>query len=175
MFEQAEFIEMQQAQGREARNTALRGTRYKNAFIPPMPIEADLPVPQSGIGPHIASYHAAHAHPTSIQNTGTGTNLRSAPDVRSGSSSNFRLTPPEAVGQQKRTPSLFERITGSVQQHIDSFRDEGDGRGDAGQGDAPGASLAKPAQGSLNITAPAAKPAVKDDFDIPAFLRRQAN
>ncbi len=74
-----------------------------------------------------------------------------------------------------KNQSLFERITGSMQQHIDSFRDDGEM---VRSKPLTGEKLVdSPAQGSLDIETPAAKPAVKidDELDIPAFLRRQAN
>lgn len=89
---------------------------------------------------------------------------------------------------------MFERITGSVQQHIDNFREETtDAAKPAAETSSsptfsspnvPDASkalsgrpLTAPSQGSLNISAPSGKPSVKldDELDIPAFLRRQAN
>lgn len=154
-----------------AQNTVLRGTTYNDAFIPPKPMEADVTIPETGIGSHISSFHGAHAAARPIEETSS----MAAP-------SGLKLTPPKpSMRVQKRSPSLFERITGSVQQHIESFREDTEAAvaseirhpGPIQQSRVPPV----PSQGSLNISAPAGKPAVKidDELDIPAFLRRQAN
>ncbi|PCI55919.1 MAG: cell division protein FtsZ [Alphaproteobacteria bacterium] len=169
MFEQAEF-----SNGLE--NTAqapLRGRMHNNAFIPPKPMEPDAAIPENGIGSHISSFHGAH--------------VDGKPSEGDASSPvGLQLNPPKSTMpappvKQTRTPSLLERITGTVQHHIESLRD-----GDVVETSLPPtdngikqavAASSSPAQGSLNISAPSGKPAVAldDELDIPAFLRRQAN
>jgi cell division protein FtsZ len=120
-----------------------------------------------------------------------------APAVRdqgAGQGSSLTLNPPTRQAAQKevkKTPSLFERITGRTQVQEEEVAETTD--------TTSGSSSAMPAgltaerktvataydtpttsepQGTLNIDAPAvqvktnAKPA-SDDLDIPAFLRRQ--
>ena len=138
-----------------AQNTVMRGTRYGNSFIPPKPVDVGNPAPV---------YHAAPAFPTSGP----------------GSSAALSLNPPKLpTGEKRRSPSLFERITGTVQQHLENIREDH-------QQPAPRQRVApspmggyetappRPSQGSLNIDAPA-KPKADSELDIPAFLRRQAN
>ncbi|MDH5722009.1 MAG: cell division protein FtsZ [Alphaproteobacteria bacterium] len=138
----------------------LRGTTYKDSFIPPRPMMPDQSVPTEGIGPHISNFHAKHV----------------TEDVREP---RLKLTPPRlaASGERaNRSSSLFERITGSVQQHIDSLRDEGAlVKSKPLTGGRP--ETAAPSQKSLNISRPDGLKLdnSKDDLDIPAFLRRQAN
>ncbi len=170
MFEQGEFASITDASSAPVdvpQNTAMRGSRYKDSFIPPRPVVADV---EDAYTPPQARSFTPPAHGTS----------------------SLQLNPPKVPNgqQKKRSPSLFERITGTVQQHLDGFRgeDSGEGRSDSG-GYAPqvrraptahsggGFAATRPAQGSLNIDAPAARPVqqVEEGLDIPAFLRRQAN
>ncbi len=167
MFEQREFI-AQAPQTAEAQNTALRGTRYKNSFIPPRPVEA----PQQA-----QTAQSFHAQPAAM--------AARQMDPSAQPSSSLNLNPPKLpTGQQKRSPSLFERITGSVQNHIDGMREHDAAQNqrssmqpqmnsDPVSSQVPGG----PSQGSLNIDTPAGQPAQGSDgeLDIPAFLRRQAN
>ncbi len=157
MFEQSEFI-AEETQG----DVALRGQTVNNTFIPPKPMEADVKTPDAGIGSHISGFHAQHVE-----------------KMQGDSGSGLQLNPPRTMSpsaptqKQERVPSLFERITGSVQHHIESFRDDND----MIRAEQRPLTENKPSQGRLNIDSPAAKPAVKidDELDIPAFLRRQAN
>lgn len=153
-----------------ARNTALRGTLYKDAFIPPKPVE----VSRETAPGYISSFHGAHV-PEDMRGQ---TTMASA----------LNLKPPRSVSApQKRTPSLFERITGHVQEQLEglSHRVSSEGYSStARERIAPSAAPAQsskglqggPSQGSLNIDSPA-KPSSGggDHLDIPAFLRRQAN
>ncbi len=160
MFEQGEFIAQDDDQ------PVLRGETYNNAFIPPKPMEPDVMIPKTGIGSHISSFHGAHLE-----------------EKQKHHSLGLNLTPPkkvtaEAARQNARPLSLFERITGSVQQRIDNMRDDGDmiratNEKQERKADVP----QRPEQGTLNITTPAARPVsrAEDELDIPAFLRRQAN
>ena len=168
MFEQGEFADAPEA-------SALRGSTVNNAFIPPKPMEPDMMIPEEGIGSHISSFHGTHINEESAE-TPLG----------------LHLNPPKSVAPSPdhatsdRSPSLFERITGTVHHHIENLRDSGDSiksspsetsysaPTDSGLRGVVGGA---PSQGSLNISAPAGKPAVQldDELDIPAFLRRQAN
>ncbi len=150
-----------------AQNTALRGERYKEAFIPPKPVEVAEQDLASLVSPVRAeSFYSAPSPERYAQTT---------------TSRGIQLNPPKVPNpERKRTPSLFERITGTVQQHLEGIREEISPR----ERVAPSAhsSLAAPlsqgpSQGRLNIDAPAAKPRAQADeeLDIPAFLRRQAN
>ena len=171
MYEQAEFAIEGLGEPVLPQNTVMRGTTYNNSFIPPKPMEPDLQVPATGVGQHISSFHGAHAERELQERQKAAENLTAG----------TRLVQPRApMPQQKRAPSLFERITGSVQHHIDNLRDDGAmiQQPRAPQGEpAPKMVVNAPSQGSLPMGAPAGKPAVKidDELDIPAFLRRQAN
>ncbi len=158
MFEQAELLE-------DSGDTVLRGSTYKDSFIPPKPMEPDMAIAENGIGSHISSFHGAHVKPKTISPAPSSHSLKA-----------------------ERSPSLLERITGSVQQRIDHLLDDSDSASQTSkESDEISAKPAgfsrsspppsSPSQGSLNINAPARKPAVKldDELDIPAFLRRQAN
>ncbi len=149
MFEQSEFINTQANLSED--NIILRGSTHNNAFIPPKPMEPEIH--KSSIGSHASSFHGIHANKDKTVSAHEG-----------------------------HSPSLFERITGSVQGHIGNFLDGSDEETSdintplPKQG-AGGVIGDEPAQGSLNISTPAGKSAVKldDELDIPAFLRRQAN
>ena len=201
MFEQREFSEAPVQQTKPLpQNTALRGARYKDSFIPPAPIVAEGRV-AAGVGNHISNFHGAHAMSQAVQpqqaqvqqppqqestpiQTQTAPIAPPAPAVPSSAA--LQLNPPKLPtgGPKARSPSLFERITGSVQQRIEGLKEDltagGSPTQERGPGPAPqAASLTspRPAQGSLNIDAPAAKPKTQgeSELDIPAFLRRQAN
>lgn len=145
----------------------LRGSTLGGSFIPPRPVEVGISAFEGPAGPHISSFHGAHISGLQRAETETATGVAAA-------------TERVQAGKARRSPSLFERITGSVQQKIDSFRDEDVSHKPLtkGMGASPkGAQIADPAQGTLNMSAPAKKPGSKidDELDIPAFLRRQAN
>ncbi|MEM7651115.1 MAG: cell division protein FtsZ [Pseudomonadota bacterium] len=170
MFEQQEFSDATPG----SQNTALRGSLYKDSFIPPKPAEPAGET--SGPAPHISSFHGEHVAQAQPSQTTTAPGLK--------------LNPPKAPQpSDKRSPSLFERITGSVQERLEGISEgiSGIGHQEAQQRPrtAPTAGptglkpLVKdqgPSQGSLNIDAPS-KPSSggEGDLDIPAFLRRQAN
>lgn len=174
MFEQAEFMVQPELRQPQAAPEALRGQTVGGSFIPPRPLEPDVAVPENGIGSHISSFHGAHAEQVAQVQQPT-------PDASKLQLNPPRIPPmPQADRNDPRAPSLFERITGSVQQHIDNLRDDGDMIRSPMPTPTEGTKVAvgeSPSQGSLNIDVPAGKPAVKidDELDIPAFLRRQAN
>ncbi|HPF77951.1 MAG TPA: hypothetical protein PLF01_01545, partial [Alphaproteobacteria bacterium] len=95
--------------------------------------------------------------------------------------------PGQVTAERRRTPSLFERITGAY----DAYKggsEERSGQSDQGQGSGSASggfhssglraerAPEAPSQGKLNIDSPTApRQGAEDDLDIPAFLRRQAN
>lgn len=173
MFEQSRFSEQSES-GEDAYNTAMRGTRYKDSFIPPKPAQPEFFAEQTETKPL-------------LQQTG-GMGMPAPQSSGAGTASSLQLNPPRqpAQGERKKTPSLFERITGSLQHTVENAmgtREEHAPRRSGGtppsfHGNAGGGQAVQkaPAQGSLNIESPAAKPkASEDELDIPAFLRRQAN
>ena len=147
----------------------MRGTLHDGHFIPPKPV---VPEPQDVP----VSYGAAQA------SSGQGYNLR--PPVPGA-------TAQAAQVERKKAPSLFERITSGVRRfeqggQEEDYIDATSGSGNAGAATGTGGFHAglraaprvteNPAQGQLNIDAPAAsRNKNADDLDIPAFLRRQAN
>ena len=164
------LFDVDAGQGKAAsapQNTALRGERYKEAFIPPRPVEVEA-----------AELEQAVSQPQSVSSG----NILPSSLSQTGASHGLPLSQPRAAGaERKRTPSLFERITGTVQHHLDGIRDV---REEAAPRErtAPIAQSSSgfsqaPSQGRLNIDAPDAKPraAADEELDIPAFLRRQAN
>ena len=159
MFEQAEFSNLSV----DNEQTALRGTTYNDTFIPPKPVEPQPETNKEPIGSHESSFHGMRANKEDIP---PETGLRLNPP---------RMATPTARTSATRGGSLLERITGSVQQHIENFRDDGGEFGEDKKGTTTPSTA--PSQGSLNISTPVGKPAVKldDELDIPAFLRRQAN
>lgn len=177
MFEQNKFVAASgEAVAAEIpQNTALeglRGTRYKDAFIPPKPASP-------------TAYDKFEQHQVVIPPYG-------APSAIAPVGSSLQLNPPKMPlpAEKKRGPSLFERITGAVTHTMDSALGYKDAASVSempavpaftpSEPLAPSAyrpSVQAPAQGALAIDVPAAKPAAvsETDLDIPAFLRRQAN
>ncbi|MCK6418039.1 MAG: cell division protein FtsZ [Alphaproteobacteria bacterium] len=153
LFEQNAFS-APGASSAPVRNTAMRGTRYNDSFIPPRPIEAAT---EDRFVPPFATQTA------SFQSKAPGAE----------SSAPREHAPPVPVSR-RRSPSLFERITGTVQHHLDSFREEHEQRHHHPASAGP---LSAPARKGNAMEAPAAKPraATDESLDIPAFLRRQAN
>lgn len=156
--------------------TGLRGMIHDGSFIPPKAIEAE---PQNPVSSYGGTYAPAPAQATQ----GQGYNLR--PPVPGATA--------QTAAAVKKTPSLFERITSGVRRQAmgETSADESYGGGNemeqpraaTGTGGFHGGSLRAaprmaehPAQGQLNIDAPAASRAKgEEELDIPAFLRRQAN
>jgi len=159
LFEQQQFSEASGEGDDMPQNTAMRGTRYKGSFIPPKPIEVEEQ--------QTASYQTQSYHETQ----------QAAPSAAPAAPSGLNLNPPsqprpQPQQEQRRSPSLFERITGTVQQHLEGMKEDHHAQPPK-QRVAPTTA----SQGRLNIDAPAGKPkeAGSDELDIPAFLRRQAN
>ena len=166
-------------------NSVPRAERMGSTFIPPMPMQVnkeDLPEYQyqtasmaeqpeiatsqqveqasTSFSPQLDDAHSQHVQEEQMNNTSTG--------------SSFTLRPPvpaahkQASTMKKRSPSLFERITGVLR----------DDEAELVNLNETSASQGPAKQGQLNIDAPSAPAATKnpeDELDIPAFLRRQAN
>ncbi len=207
MFEQGEFaIPSEDEKSALPENTAMRGTRYKNAFIPPRPIEPEKQDISVNYGQAAEERSASYAPTFSAKaphsaagynaNQVTGSNIAATPraTIKPPTPSHhlnapgLRLNPPKLPSQENRkhTPSLFERITGSVQQRIGGLRDDSSNRqrvepteisSDHDQNDrqSPSSAPMRPSQGRLSIDGPAKPSSDDSDLDIPAFLRRQAN
>ena len=155
---------------------SVRGARYQGAFIPPEPQESGRD--------HNTAYQNWSG--VSVQNAAQNTGQSQVEPVREVvTDANAQATP------RRKSPSLFERITGGIRREIDavrsasreelSFADDGaqsateqNTRGGVSQSMNARKSPELPVQGRLNIDAPAA-PAADSELDIPAFLRRQAN
>lgn len=169
-------IQQQYAAPQTTQAAGLRGTLHDGHFIPPKPIvpEPQEQVPSYGMGGFAAQHQAQ------------GYNLR--PPVPGASS--------QQAAAVKKTPSLFERITSGVRhaaqqaRHVEEtpVTDDATNYGGGVQQAATGTggfhsslratprAMENPAQGQLNIDAPAASRATsEEELDIPAFLRRQAN
>ena len=155
----------------QTQNSIMRGSRYKDSFIPPRPVDpeqedvAAITAPPRAMGfPGVQPRASSPAHTAPMALT------LNPPKVAQGSHA------------RKKTPSLFERITGTVQnvqqrmgmgEHTDEYAPQPAASSSHKPESVPG----RPAQGTLNIDAPAARPrsAADEELDIPAFLRRQAN
>ena len=179
MFEQQalEVEKVEQAQPAD-NGSALRGSVYKDSFIPPKPAEA--------------AYEAPAMPVQAEQPTETATPLAAAPrppqaepPAQTVTAPGLNLKPPVPGGNapRKRTPSLFERITSPFSHGQREDEQQGDSAGGTSSGGsgayapslrAPQREQQAQTQGSLNIDTPQAEPA-EDELDIPAFLRRQAN
>lgn len=179
---------------------ALRGTLYKDSFIPPMPLmpyeekqDEAAAVAQSGPSSLMAKREAEPSD-NAVSAPASGLSLRPpVPGARMQQAAEERKT---------RTPSLFERFASPLRYHLGvdlgghgSEERSGEAQGSATSGSTGGVgplglrssavpeSAAPQGQGHLNIGAPSAprgdlkSPAgnAEDELDIPAFLRRQAN
>lgn len=175
MFEQSRYTE--NAEEATPSNTAMQGTRYKGSFIPPKPAQAE--------------YFEGNVAQASASITAPAVSAQSQAPAHVPAPS-LQLNPPKQPTPQnpRKTPSLFERITGSVQHTLDAAmgRDEVSeqqrrttpsfhGAETQTKPLTGGQTSPAPAQGSLNIDSPSApaKSGGEDELDIPAFLRRQAN
>lgn len=201
MFEQREFVNAAPAVSPLASST-VRGSIQGGHFIPPSPVVPEKPatIPTAAhtmqAAPVARQYEPEQAQPQQTQMPQTRTTMQPqerAPEVAPAvaASSGLVLRPPVPgahAGERKKSPSLFERITGVGRSDHSSetqYRED-EGSSDTGAGSAGGfhsglrANKAPengaPSQGQLNIDSPAAPSQKRDeDLDIPAFLRRQAN
>ncbi len=172
-YDQAPVQTQQQSQA-----DYMRGTRYRDSYIPPLPVDSNLPPVAQMARSNMTAAPAG------------GSLQMPAQDVITTS------VPVSDRPARKKSPSLFERITGQIKRdhHAQEDLAAADDVNAAAQPALPGADLRapqrasyqpapqmpqQPQQGRLNIDSPA-KPASpagagEGDFDIPAFLRRQAN
>lgn len=183
MFEQKEFGAGGQS--------AARGAVYGGAFIPPKPVtpertHAAQQVPGGFTTGFVQPQQQAQVHQQQEQ---TVSPLAAQQPLQNPPATGLRLTPPtpgqSSREETKKTPSLFERITGfartqeSEREQYAGFQQELSSGQQAQQVSSPlqtGALSASAPQGSLNIDSPSASKTVsEEDLDIPAFLRRQAN
>lgn len=180
-------------------SASLRGSVHQGSFIPPSPV---VPAPQDDVAyaPAAAQYAApAQAQPQvqapkveqPAQEYVPMTAQRPAVPQATPTQS-LTLRPPvpgQHTAERRRTPSLFERITGAYEAYKGD-KEEGEtssgSQSSGSQGSTGGFHASRmgtgnaqaaeaPSQGKLNIESPAAPKANEDDLDIPAFLRRQAN
>jgi cell division protein FtsZ len=185
MFEQQEFASSAPAEQPQAtapvyqqpvqQATGMRGTLHDGHFIPPKPL---IPEPQD------APASTGYGYSAPAQQPQGGYNLR--PPVPGASAQQAQAQTQEVA--QKKTPSLFERITSGVRRGVEQARQDDDNYDDGNASAATGTGgggfhtalraapriSENPAQGQLNIDAPA-RAKKEDELDIPAFLRRQAN
>ncbi len=192
----------------------IRGTRMGEAFIPPQPVEIEGgyqgDVYQQAMAPVVqqSQQHSFHQRPVDFVQ---------APVQQAPQQPVYEQQPVQQYQQQapiyneapaysqqggfdapvqprKKSPSLFERITGGyrrMEATVESFAGQDSDLGDmpqagsSGSGNGGGLGLRAPqraaapaktpAQGRLNIDAPATQKSEEDELDIPAFLRRQTS
>jgi len=169
MFEQQEFVASKATGTQAVQNTVLRGTTHEGHFIPPKPV---VPEPQepsaTGFGPQVTrqQYQPQNHVPSGHEAQGNTAGLVLRPPV-----------PGQNADERRKSPSLFERITGVRRGDED---EQGDGSskssGSFHAGLRAQRNSEQPSQGQLNIDSPSASRSDNaEDLDIPAFLRRQAN
>ena len=153
----------------------LRGARYHGAFIPPEPID-------SGRDAN-----------TAYQNWSGGAQAQATAQAQVQVQEEIVVTTQsssQTAEPRRKSPSLFERITGGIRREIDavrsnreelSFAEDAGQQGEVAQPQSQRATAPQPrkapelpVQGRLNIDAPA-QSSSDSELDIPAFLRRQAN
>ena len=200
MFEQREFQAVPaqpRPQPRPAAATSvtgMRGSLHQGSFIPPSPVIPDAAdeaayIPMAGQGYAPASIQVPVMNsPIMAQPSESFQQKQEAPAASQGG---LVLRPPVPgvhVAEKRKTPSLFERITGVYKGGVAGFQGTDEGAADTEQGSATGSSggfhsglragcpAEKPSQGKLSIDSPVEPRAgSEEDLDIPAFLRRQAN
>jgi cell division protein FtsZ len=207
MFEQSEF----QASQMSASSNSSRGYVHQGSFIPPSPV---IPAPQDDVAyapaaqagmmrpasPQQQSYQPQIAQPQSQSMNWQPQATQAPPSTSNGG---LVLRPPvpgansTSTTERRRTPSLFERITGAYKDVTSAMGGEEEKESQTGKSSSTGSSggfhsstgirapqegnaqatQAAPSQGQLNIDSPAAAPRANEEenLDIPAFLRRQAN
>lgn len=192
MFEQQEFHAAAPQQPSETQSPSMRGTVHQGSFIPPSPV---VPEVKEGVAAAYAptsqipqAPQPVTAQRPSYDSTPTQVSQPTVQEPIQAPSQKLVLRPPVpgAVTEERRkTPSLFERITGAYDAYKGGSRSD---EGDSSQGSTSTSSggfhsglraermSESPSQGKLNIDSPAAPQAnAEEDLDIPAFLRRQAN
>lgn len=188
MFSQQEF---HAAAPSPQSSSMVRGTVHQGSFIPPSPVLPDSQV-KVGYMPTSARVEQPVQQPVQQSIAAASTVQQqpvqeNVPEAIPAPTQNLVLRPPvpgAATAERRRTPSLFERITGAY----DAYKSGSEDKSDSDDGSQQGSSGAfhsglraertsdTPSQGKLNIDSPAApQGSAEEDLDIPAFLRRQAN
>lgn len=161
----------------------LRGARYQGAFIPPQPVETGRDAN--------AAYQNWSGGNVAHNPTPAAPEFLVSPQVKAE-----QVQVQQQEQPRRKSPSLFERITGGIRREIDAVRHTreelsfaDDASAQMGADDQRGVETARaaqppmsaqrkapelPVQGRLNIDAPA-QAGSDSELDIPAFLRRQAN
>ena len=189
LFEQRDAIEKKPEAAGGASGNALRGSVFKDAFIPPQPVEVEK-----------SRVDAAY---TGVSLSARRSETEQAAQAQEQEAAAFAVRPsvPGLAVHRKRAASLFERLTGplrdgrderteavvttevlhadvtetvGVQSPVTPAAPVGSFHASAPR-QKPDAPLAS--QGSLAIDTPSikAEQSADDELDIPAFLRRQAN
>jgi len=192
MFAQQEF----HAAAPSPQSAAMRGVVHQGSFIPPSPVRADVqeepmysPAPvtavEETIKPQVQQQPIQQPMASSLEQS-SNAQTQVISDAIPAPTQNLVLRPPvpgAATAERRRTPSLFERITGAY----DAYKSGSEGKSESeegGQGSSGGfhsglraeRTQNSPSQGKLNIDSPSAPQSnAEEDLDIPAFLRRQAN
>lgn len=172
MLEQREFVSTTPATPKS--DASMRSQIYNGSFIPPNPV---VPAPQDEVRQAVPAPTYAPAQQSVA--------VKAEPEVPvepQAQSGGLVLRPPvpgATQAERKKTPSLFERITGAYrepEQQETPQQSAQSGQGGFHSGLRAERPLTAPSQGQLNIDAPSAeRPKSEEDLDIPAFLRRQAN
>lgn len=205
MFEQNEFQAAAPAQQPAAAGP--RGSLYQGNFIPPSPVMPEAQSQPSYVPatPAVAAspqYVPQQPMPTQQPQQSMSAPQMAAPaaaqqEVPVTAQGGLVLRPPvppsanTAATERRRTPSLFERITGAykgynlggqapaTERPQEPRASEAPATNNAGfhSGLSAERAPASPSQGKLNIDSPSAPQQSnnEEDLDIPAFLRRQAN
>jgi cell division protein FtsZ len=174
-------------------SASLRGSVHQGSFIPPSPVvpspqdeAAQAPTPQQYAAP---TQQPQAAQPAQQEQAPMVAQRPASATPQATPTEGLRLRPPvpgQNSAERRRTPSLFERITGAYEAYKgDKEEGETETQSSGSQGSSAGSFHATrsgnaqtaeaPSQGQLNIESPAAPKSNEDDLDIPAFLRRQAN
>lgn len=214
MFEQGEF---QSAAPRPQQQglAGPRGSLYQGNFIPPSPVTPEVKpeatyapaasAPQPYAQQPVQQPVSQQAIPQQHQQapTSQATPPAAEQEVSSTAQGGLVLRPPVPGAnstERRRTPSLFERITGAYKGYSlgGQPQEEHQHPQEPVQQPAPAATpqrnepppaggfhsdlraeraVEAPSQGKLNIDSPSApsRSGGEEDLDIPAFLRRQAN
>jgi cell division protein FtsZ len=174
--------------------TSMRGSVHQGHFIPPSPV---VPAPQDEVAyapaaqvqQQVAAQQQAVSTPAPMTAQRPAAYEETSTPQAQTLSQGLVLRPPvpgvNTTSERRKTPSLFERITGAYEAYKGDHADEGESSSSSGSQQGAGgfhggrmgntAAAEAPSQGKLNIESPAAPKANEDDLDIPAFLRRQAN
>jgi len=174
MLEQREFTQATPTADATKSEGAMRSQIYNGSFIPPNPV---VPEPQDELRQAVpASTYAPAQQAVAVK---VESETVAEPQAQSGGLVLRPPVPGAAQAERKKTPSLFERITGAYREPEQQEAPQQAAQGNQGgfhSGLRAERPLTAPSQGQLNIDAPSAeRPKGEEDLDIPAFLRRQAN